>query len=229
VTFSYSNGKVTVTTEYRRGVGMIVQGLQERYRWKVNYEDVPIVYRGDYDDLTSPNYVPKSPDDRALDPRRGRLTITFAAPSEDGAPADPLEVLTQLTEASAAEGLPGRFQVRKAGDQYDVVGTQVADEAGVLRPVPPLLDTPVTLAKEDRTVADLIRAVADSLSASAGRRVARVLPLNVLGEHIDQGFTETPAREVIRAALAKAGGDWVWILNYQISSRTYYLNINRVW
>jgi hypothetical protein len=69
VVFSYANGTVTVTTDYRRGVGMIVEGLRERYGWKVNYEDVPIVYRGDYDDLTAPTYQPKGPEDRALDPR----------------------------------------------------------------------------------------------------------------------------------------------------------------
>ena len=137
-----------------------------------------------------------------------------------------MAILTQLAAASAAAGLPGRFEVRKVGDQYDVIGTEVADETGVLRPVSPLL-TPVTLAENERTVAGLIQAVADSLSVSVGRRVLTVLPLNVLGERTDKGFTETPAREAIRAALAKARGDWVWTLNYDISSGTYYLNINR--
>ena len=118
--------------------------------------------------------------------------------------------------------------MRKVGDQYDVIGTEVADEAGVMRPVSPLLDTPVTLAGKERTVADLIQAVADSLSASVGRRVLPVLPLNVLHERTDQGLTEAPAREVMRAALAKARGDWVWTVNYHISSRTYFLNINPV-
>jgi hypothetical protein len=86
----------------------------------------------------------------------------------------------------------------------------------------------VTLPEKDRAVADLIQAVADSLSASTGRRVARILPLNVLGERISRGFAGTPAREAIRAALAQAGGGWVWTVNYQVNSRTYYLNINRV-
>lgn len=138
-----------------------------------------------------------------------------------------MAILTQLAAASAAAGLPGRFEVHKVGDQYDVIGSEVADERGVLRPVSPLLDTPVTLAENERTVTGLIQAVADSLSVSVGRRVLTVLPLNVLGERTDKGFTETPAREAIRAALAKARGDWVWTLNYDISSRTYYLNINR--
>jgi len=45
-----------------------------------------------------------------------------------------MAILTQLAAASAAAGLPGRFEVHKVGDQYDVIGSEVADERGVLRP-----------------------------------------------------------------------------------------------
>jgi hypothetical protein len=51
--------------------------------------------------------------------------------------------LAVLAQAHAAANYPGRFEVRRNGDQNDVVAVQVADRGGQLRNLTPLLDLTV--------------------------------------------------------------------------------------
>lgn len=228
VLFTYADGRMTVSSSVPRPAWLIIMGLRERYAWKVNYEDPPIVYKGDYVDVTVPTYHPKGPEDHAIDPRTGLLSISFPVPSESEAPRDPLSILNQLVEAYAGAGLPGRFAVRVVGDEFDVVPIAVADEQGHLRQVTPLLDTKVAIARKDWNVRELVNELRTQLSGKTSTRVGMgTVPLNI-HERLEAGFQDRPAREVLRAALSRMRGPWAWDVTYGVARKEYFLNIDPV-
>ena len=219
---TYSNGQVTLSCRTPRPVWKIVRYLREEYSWRINYEDPPSSYEGDYVDTTAPTYHSKGPWDRALEPRAGLIQIHYAAAAEGQSPGRPGPVLNELLEVYANAGLPGRFVLRQRGDEYDVVPISMADQQGRWGPVKSILDATVTITKKDRAIDELLNELRNQLSAIAGTRVLLDAPPNV-HERLDEGFENSQAREVIRAALARMPRPWAWDLTY--APGLYVLNI----
>ena len=228
--FTDLSGRATIRTDTPRAVGAIVWDLRQRYGWRINYEDPRIRYRGDYVDVTVPSYQPRTPEDRALDPRAGLLEVTFAAPSEEGAPDDPAPVLEALVQAHAASGLPGRFEVRQLGDQYDIVGVAADDESGQTVSQDPVLDARISIPERERSLMDLVHEVCVQVSRATGVRIQEgTLPAGALRQgSMQQGFSDRPAREVLREALSRLRWPWAWSLNCEIGGRTCVLNVDPV-
>ncbi len=105
--------------------------LAVRFEWKIGFEEARIQYLGDMVDVTSPEYVPKSKDDRAYFPRGGPLEVKFAVSPRTGAPADAEAVVRQVIAEYEARGYPGRYGFHRADDGWMLVyPVEVRNSAG---------------------------------------------------------------------------------------------------
>ncbi|HXG32977.1 MAG TPA: hypothetical protein VNJ11_06410, partial [Bryobacteraceae bacterium] len=137
---SVAGSVATFWADYVRPLQSVAHTFVERYRWLVTFEEAPLIYPGDYVDVT----LNPAAGGRALAPRGGYLQFSFDVGPE-GEPADPGLVLRTALEAYHRAGFPGRYELRAEEGYFHIVPTARADVTGVLRAVRSPLDATVTL------------------------------------------------------------------------------------
>jgi hypothetical protein len=137
-------------------------------------------------------------------------------------------VLAKLIDDYNATDNPGKYLLRTGPNgEFTVMGTNVRSETGALEEVVPLLDIPVTLPRESRSLGATVEIILNALSSEIGKKVFQGdVPNNDFRRtQVIMGADKMPARRLLQQALATTGRPLLWDLFYSPDTPRYMLNI----
>jgi len=215
-TVSETADSVRVTANSPRPLLQVLDALLQKYGWIVNYEDP--AYVSDLDVVEAPDGIPHS-----HVPAGGPFTVEFPANKPDQE-----KTLRLIVDFYNQSKYPGRFELRHSGDTYSVVGTAAHDAKGAMSPEQPLLDLPVTLPAQERTIVDTIDLICHSLAAQRHTTVIiGVQPRNLIAHtSVKIGGSKVPARELLLQCLAATHHTLYWRLFFDPNTKGYVVNIH---
>lgn len=159
----------------------------------------------------------------------GQFTSTFPEVKDATSASVEYEVLTKIIEDYNSTNNPGKYSLRTDPDgQFTIVGTKVRGENGELEEISPLLDTPVTVVKETRSVFDTVRTILDAVSANTGKKVLEgVVPNNEFRDtQMMLSGEKVPARELLNQAFASIHHPLQYALSYDPNVPVYFLSVS---
>jgi hypothetical protein len=150
-------------------------GLSRAFHWRVGFEEACLRFSGDLVDMTSPNYVPKPPIDRAYDPRGGPLGIEFDILPENERPPDRDAVIRILLAEYHARGYPGQyaFSAEPGNGGYTYVyPDKVANTSGSIQRAITITGVHLKIVVKDKeTVREVFRDAVSQMARLSGRQV----------------------------------------------------------
>jgi hypothetical protein len=211
-----------------------VTAVSEEYGWAVHYEDPPYQTKYDVMDMTNPSYRAAHPEAKVvLGPAGGPFQSTYSEdPNMWSSAAMEQQVLEKIVADYNQSGNPGNFVLRRLSDgSFDVVGNSIRNDNGAPVPVTPVLDTPIYIPLQARSLDGALTSVLSALSAKTGfgMNVGNG-PSNLLGSPwsgITVGGVTAPARNLLMVAIAPTK-IFVWDLRYGPQDREYALNLRPV-
>jgi hypothetical protein len=221
-TVTESAGKVQITANSPRPLAQVLDALLQKYKWVVGYEDPQFTAQQDL--LTAPGV------DARLLPNGGSFSVEFPAAAPNAVP-DEEKTLRAIVDAYNQSKNPGRYDLRKAAQgNFYVVGTAAHDEKGAIAAQKPLLDSPVTIAEEQRSVGETLNLMCQDLSTRTHTAVMiGVSPRSPLENNVAKiGAKDVVARDLMLQALAKLPKPVYWRLLFDPSSKEYYLDLHYV-
>jgi len=225
----HGDSGVTVTANDSIPLFQALYALRLEYGWQINWEEAPCFSHFDLVDDTGPKWRAAHPDAKGVTrPAGGLFTATFPEPNSSDPDAERL-VLARLIEEYNATANPGRYVLRVDPDgQLTVVGTEVKDETGALRETPPLLDTPLTIAKATRSVNETIESILTALQSVTGKKVllGAISRSLFMTTQAATGGERTPARELLKQALASTKRPIQYDLGFNPDVPVYILNLS---
>ena len=163
----------TLTANDPRPLMQAIATISQEYGWTVDFEDPP--YRSHFDlvDDTDPAWRANHPNTKGVTRVSGTLfQSNFPEPSAIPSQNAEEQVLQKLVADYNASGNPGKFVVRKEAEaRYAVIGISRRDETGKDETVDALLDTAISIPAQQRTAADTLQLIVDTLSKSTGVKV----------------------------------------------------------
>jgi hypothetical protein len=225
---SYDGELATMRTKSKRCLASISYTLWKNYGTPISYEDPPLVYIGDLEDITKPSYHPISPPYKLYIPRGGALEFSFEISSETKKPANDENTVAALLEAYSAAQYPGKFVVRKSTSVIHIIPDQGRDKEGIVRPIAPVMSTPISLVqKANRTTAEALEIICQEIKIQTGEKI-------VLGTRPPADFENTvfdalvkgiAARDALDSLCLKAGSYHLWLLLYDPTFKYYVLSV----
>src|SRR5580698_7977398 len=189
------SGKIKVVANSPRPLEQAFDALQQKYGWIINYEDPR---------YTSPLDLADAPDEQKT--RRVPAGGNFSVDIADSSNAEE-KMLRTILEAYNHSQNPGRFELRVGtqGD-FDVVGTAAHDAKGAISQQEVLLDLPIELPSQERTIAETVQLICEKLTEQRHVTVSLgVYPRSTLGHTpVTVGGAKTPARDLLRQCLRAA-------------------------
>ncbi|MFY9741770.1 MAG: hypothetical protein WA252_01620 [Candidatus Sulfotelmatobacter sp.] len=208
---------VHITANSPRPLLQALDALRHKYGWVVSYEDPAYTSSLDVvEGRDGPSHL--------LLPAGGSFNVEFPSRSllED-------QTLRLIVGAYNQSSNPSRFELRRSseGDFY-VVGTSARNRTKTTSPQHSLLDTPVTVASRDRTIADTINLLCHELEGQNHVPVSvGILPRALVAyTTVKIGASEVPAREILIRSLKAARRSLYWCLFFDPASKGYVLNIH---
>jgi hypothetical protein len=168
-----------ISLEDPRPLWKAIRVLEEKRGWAISYEDPP--YSGN--ELVDRTVASYSGPNRALIPRGGRAEVDFTGTET------PAAAVRRLIADHHSRNQSGEFNVQTIGQMLAVVPAQG-----------PPLDSAVSLAQKDQTLAELLRELAGSLTQLGP--VAVHEPGMLVGP--SQRFAFSASNEPARSVLARA-------------------------
>jgi hypothetical protein len=223
-TITESGGKVHIVVQNSRPLTQVLTLLQNKYAWRINYEDPQYTSKLDYTQMKNDT------SDRRI-PNGGDFVIDFPAGATEGAPPDEQKTLQLIVDAYNRSNNPGRFEVRHndAEHYYDVVGTSAHDSQGKISPQPVLLDASISFPSEDRIFPDTIDLLCQKISDKTHVKfTAGVYSMRLDYRHVTVGGKEQAARAYVSALIAASGRRLCWALLFDPESGGYYLNLTQI-
>jgi hypothetical protein len=216
-TVSQDAGNIRINANSPRPLAQVLDALQLKYGWTVNYEDPQYVAASDQVDAPKGSPLPKLPSGAAF-------SVQFAANAPDEE-----KTLKQIVDSYNQSKNPGQFELRHTAEGiFYVVGNAAHDDKGAMQKQQVLLDTPVTITSDDRTVTDTVKLICDQLSAQDGLTVALgVTPRKPMDHNnVKLGGTKLPARDLIQQAIQGTHQNLYWHLLYDPNTKGYLLDIH---
>jgi hypothetical protein len=201
-----------LTVEDSRPVAAAIRALEAKYGWQINYEDPPYNDPKDLVDRTHPAYRGSH---RAIDPRGGRIEIHYFISPATGKPESSASLLEALIDDHARRGNAGQFQVKMIAGLDSVIPAQGS-----------ILDTPITLADEQRTFGETLREILQALSRVTGTRFMASSMSQPTFQRFSFSAENEPATDVlIRLLKTRDDRQYRWHLLYG-SGWGYALNLH---
>ena len=207
-----SETTIQVSTNDPKPLSQILLALRVRFGLIIDYED--------------PRYV----DTETRSSEHGKVVAGggFSASiplPEDPSQADALSAIQLLVADYNASGNPGHFVVRFVSpDRIEVIGEPDSDHK-------PLIDTRITIPRQERTVAQTLGIIRNALALAAGTKV------NVGGAFVDPQFEarrvtvggeNVPAGTLLLQLLASDRFERVIWLDYMVDDHGYLLSFSPV-
>jgi len=221
---------VRLTANDSRPLEQALTALQQKYGWLVNYEDPQYTSKLDLvgarplqDKSFYPNGEHRVPGGGSFVADLG--TVSTAGPDEQ-------KTLQLLIDSYNRSSNPGRFELRSDKDRpgvFDAVGTAANDSQGHVSQQQVLLDLPVTITAEERTVSDTIDSICQKVAEKSHVKVALgVYPLGLDHASATVGGKELTARTYLSQTFESTSRKLVWRLLYDPDSNGYFLNVHQV-
>jgi hypothetical protein len=213
-TISYAGDMAILHSQSRRCLSGALCTLSGQLGVPLSFEDAPIRFEGDYDDITSPAYRPRSDADHLRVPKGGPFSLAFPVISSNQLPSEVEALLNRIIEASLRTGFPGSYETRKIQGVWHVVPKAARDFDGAMRPVIPLTDTRISLPERPgRTNQAVFAEMFAQIKTKTGKEIFIASPLshNYL-EAENSRAAETTAREILERSFSAFGGHQLWIL-----------------
>jgi len=228
----FQNGDtVHIFANAPRPLAQVLDALEKKYWWKVNYEDPRLTSDLDLVDDVGPRYLEAHPGARAPIPGGGAFSVDFPAGPTPCRPPDEYSTLQVIVDAYNHSGNPGRFELRRDDKgNFDVMGIAAYDNRGDLVQQTPVLDVAISVAAEERIMSETIELIRESLAQRIRTRVIN----SAFGENllrqvtVTVGGREESARTVLSrtlSALSATQGGLRWRLLYDPDSKDYALNV----
>lgn len=226
----HNNAVVTVVANDPKPLFQAISAIREEYGWRINWEGAPGYSRFDVVDATGPKWRAAHPFAKGVTrPAGSRFICSFSETEDMFALSAGPAVLTKVVQDYNGTDNPGKYDLLAFPDgQFTVVGTQVRDETGALRAVTPLLDTPVTIVKEPRSVYDTVKAILAVLTSTTGKNaIIMSVPNNEFRDNQAAiGGENVPARQLLQQALASTRRPLQYDLGYDPDVPVYVLNVS---
>ena len=202
-----SNGEVTLSVEGPRPLAEAAKLLELKLGVGVSYEDVPLVYSGDYARASDTSWGRKYGDDhkefKTVNPISfigGTLQIQFQIDPRTTKPiASASRLLQDVIDQHSARKNPGEFTLATVSNDFSIVPTAARDRSGKMVAVRSPLDFPISFPVAERTGMETLRIFCDAVTMASGYRVGvGTIPLNMLRNTVVRlGANGELARDVL--------------------------------
>jgi hypothetical protein len=214
-TVQYHQGTATLHSNSRRSLAGIIYTLWQEFGMPLSFEDAPLKFKGDFEDITVPTYRPKSPSDRLLVPRGGTLDFPMTISSQNKPTSDIGTVLQQLLGSYSAAGYPGSYTTLEREGVWHIIPSGAKNAQGVIVAVTPLMESHIHLnERKGRTNSMVLDEMLDQIRASRHRTI---FVGSSLGKDFLEAIREDPfdgsARELLENVFKRLKGHSLWILN----------------
>ena len=216
-TISEDAGTVRVVANSPRPLEQVLDALQQKYRWVVNYEDPQYV--------TTADYVENAGSDHSRIPAGRSFSVEFPVGTTEE------KVLRLVVDAYNKSSNPGHFEVRQPADgSFDVVGTEAHDEKGRILAQQVPLDISVTLPIEERSINETVDRICEEVTKQLHYDFnLGISPRSFLLRTTAKiGGTNKSAREFLTQSLTATHQRLYWRLLFDPNSKTYLLNLHAV-
>lgn len=207
---------VHVVANSPRPLEQVLEALEHKYGWVVNYEDPQ---------YTAAQDVVNAPGNSTLRyPSGGSFTVDFPAGKPDEG-----KTLQLIVDAYNHSKNPGQFELRHGPENlFAVVGVAAHDEKGAISKQSPPLDTPITIKAEDHYLNETLDALCQEVTKQSHVEVdLAVSPRSLLGKtNAKIGGDKVPAREILEQIIAATHHTLYWQLLYDPANKIYFLNIH---
>lgn len=212
---------VSIAVDDHRPLAAIADELEKRLPIAITYEEGVWVAAADVEDVTRSFPKAKVP---VIVPRKAAVSFQYAP--DPARPTDPVDLLAALLVQYEAAGAPGEFRVEGGNGIYHLIPVRLRDAEGHWADASPVLATPVRLADRERTVDDTLDEIVAQLNQSSPVKIGwGFVPLNLFNQNrIRLAADGVPAREVMRRILEQLPRRVTWRLNYDPTTRRYYLS-----
>ena len=196
-----------------RPIAAAADAVEAHFGRVVTYEDTRYIHPEDIVDVT--DEVSRSPDrsKRILAMRRERIDVEYvpAGGTTDDQVAAALDEI--LASARRTRNI-GDFRVDRVSGGFHVVPVAIKGRSGAREPYAPLLDTPITLWREEGTIARAMERITADVSERTGLRLVRgVEPTNLFVQrHVTLEANNERARDVLWRVLQSVRPDLSWRL-----------------
>jgi hypothetical protein len=226
-----------------RPVAQAIAVLSERHGIAITYEDPLYEFEGDLKDVTSE--VARSaikPGLKILIPRGGPLELTYSISPTSGKPEHIDALIRKILDTHAASGRGSQFGLTQEGNTFHVVPVMLKSSQGTWKATTSVLNTPITVAIEQRSGVQMVDAICEALTAAATVRVVvGIVPMNAMAnaEIVDGGTNEAAGAMLSRVlqqltsqTMERFGKDferpYVWQLLFDPTAQGYALNLSLV-
>jgi hypothetical protein len=224
------------TTKEARPMYEVAKALEQKYGWRITYEDPPLENASELKDITSSAYkaMHADPNDVTLVPLARPFTFTWRATGGHYNRQDVLEQCVDQHNRIAQN--PGRFYSYQQGSVSHIVVSGFRREDGSMALAQPPLDTIVSFAVEERTLLQTVSLILSSIESQSGTHIALgMAPGHVMTQKISVGADNITARDALLLALnaldarnLEMGAPLLqmsWAMLYQADERGYYFNL----
>lgn len=213
---SQDAGNIHINANSPRPLAQVLEALQLKFGWTVNYEDPEFTAAADLVDAPKGSTLAKLPSGAAF-------SVYFPAKSSEE------EALLHIVYFYNQSKNPGQFELRHTAEgTFYVVGNAARDDKGAMTKQQVWLDTPVTITADDRTVTDTVKLICDQLATQGAPAITLgVTPRKPMDHNnVKLGGTKLPARELLQQALRATHQNLYWHLLYDPNSKGYFLDIH---
>jgi len=216
-TISQSGGTVHIVANSPRPLEQVLDALQQKYGWAINYEDPQ--YISSMDIVTS-----AGGDSGSKLPAGETFAVEFSATAREEE-----KILHLVVDSYNQSKNPGRFELRRdTQGNFRVVGTAARDEKGAMSAQPVFLDLPLTLTTEERSVTDTVNLICEGIAAQNKTAIAvGVSPRGLMNRTLAKvGGTKIPAHDLLAESLTATHHNLYWRLLFDPDSKSYFLSIH---
>jgi hypothetical protein len=216
------------TVESPRAPSEAVLLLIQRYGYVITYEDAPLAYSGDLQDLTSErhadlSYLKKPGAVREIVPHSETLTVNLPAPRDMSDPSNMAAVLEQMLETHEMSHQGGRFRLQQTEGVFHIVPTDVRDSHGKWVAHESILEAKISVAKLEGPVAILLVTICAAVSdATRTHVVLGHVPMDAPADYRGVlAANDEPARSVLLRMLNGTHRRLSWLLEYDAGMPEY--------
>lgn len=225
-TISESAGTVRIVANNPRPLAQMLDALQKKYGWAVDYEDPQFLSKMDVIEVKETGKAATDSNPSPELPAGGPFTIEFpsSAMSEE-------KILQLAVDSYNRSDNPGRFELRSAKQgAFFVVGIKARDAHAQIGNQSAVFDEPVTVVNQQRNALDTVNLICQQIAAQRGIAVTLgVFPQRVLAAAtVSVGGTKVAARELLLEALNLPRHSLYWRLLFDPNSKGYFLDIHLV-
>jgi hypothetical protein len=226
-----------------RPVAQAIAVLSERHGIAITYEDPRYEFEGDLKDVTSEvARSPIKPGLKILIPRGGPLELTYSMPPGSRRPEQVDALIRKILDTHAASGRGSQFGLTQDGNTFHVVPVMLRSSQGAWKATTSVLNTPITVAIEQRSGIQMVAAICEALTAAARVRVVvGAEPWNAMAKaQIVDGGTNEAAGAMLSRVLQQLTSQtaerfgkeferpYVWQLLFDPTTQGYFLNLSLV-